>query len=203
MSRFLSVLVLVLALVAFLPRGSRAASPEGDYPIRSVPFTSVTVDDAFWSPRLETNRTVTVRYDFQKCERTGRISNFDKAAGLEPGDFEGLFGFNDSDVFKVIEGASYALSLQPDPELDRYLDDLAVKIASAQEEDGYLYTVGTIGKLAEEPACCVSDPRWSDLGSGHELYNLGHFYEAAVAHHQATGKRTLLDVALKLSLIHI
>ena len=197
MSRFLSVLVLVLALVAFLPRGSRAASPEGDYPIRSVPFTAVTVDDAFWSPRLETNRTVTVRYDFQKCERTGRISNFDKAAGLEPGDFEGLFGFNDSDVFKVIEGASYALSLQPDPELDRYLDDLAVKIAAAREEDGYLYTVGTIGKLAEEPACCVSDPRWSDLGSGHELYNLGHFYEAAVAHHQATGKRTLLDVALK------
>jgi DUF1680 family protein len=162
-----------------------------------VPFTAVTVTDGFWSPRLETNRTVTVRYDFQKCERTGRIANFARAGGLEAGDFEGLYGFNDSDVFKVIEGASYALSLQPDPELERYLDELAEKIAAAQEDDGYLYTVGTIGSTVEEPACCVSHPRWSDLGSGHELYNLGHFYEAAVAHHQATGNRTLLDVALK------
>jgi len=175
---------------------SEARSP-GDYPIRPVPFTAVTVADSFWSPRLDTNRTVTVRYDFQKCERTGRISNFAKAGGLEEGDFEGLFGFNDSDVYKVIEGASYALSLQPDPELERYIDNLAVKIAAAQEEDGYLYTVGTIGALAEEPICCISRPRWSDLKSGHELYNLGHFYEAAVAHHQATGKRTLLDVALR------
>jgi DUF1680 family protein len=173
------------------------ADPPSDYPIRPVPFTAVTVDDAFWSPRLETNRTVTVRYDFQKCERTGRISNFAKAGKMEPGDFEGLFGFNDSDVFKVVEGASYALSLHPDAELDRYLDDLAVKIAAAQEEDGYLYTVGTIGEMADEPICCVSQPRWSDLRSGHELYNVGHFYEAAVAHHRATGKRTLLDVALK------
>jgi DUF1680 family protein len=189
-------LLLALALTASAAAGAETGAA-GDYAIRPVPFTAVTVEDAFWSPRLETNRTVTVRYDFQKCERTGRVSNFAKAGGLETGDFEGLFGFNDSDVFKVIEGASYALSLQPDPELERYVDELAVKIAAAQEDDGYLYTVGTIDKMAEEPACCVSKPRWSDLGSGHELYNLGHFYEAAVAHHQATGKRTLFDVALK------
>jgi len=192
--------VAVVSLALALMTGTAAASesgPQGDYPIRPVPFTAVTVTDGFWSPRLETNRTVTVRYDFQKCERTGRISNLAKAGGMEPGDFEGLFGFNDSDVFKVVEGASYALSLQPDPELERYLDDLAVKIAAAQEDDGYLYTPGTIEKMAEEPICCVSKPRWSDLRSGHELYNVGHFYEAAVAHYQATGKRTLLDVAIR------
>jgi DUF1680 family protein len=188
--------LVVLALAAGAPSRARGGSA-ADYPIRPVPFTAVTVQDGFWSPRLETNRTVTVRYDFQKCERTGRISNFAKAGGMEPGDFEGLFGFNDSDVFKVVEGASYALSLHRDPDLERYLDDLAVKIAAAQEDDGYLYTAGTIGTLAEEPICCVSQPRWADLRSGHELYNLGHFYEAAVAHFQATGRRTLLDVALR------
>jgi DUF1680 family protein len=187
---------LALALTAGASVQGETGS-RGDYPIQPVPFTAVTVADGFWSPRLQTNRTVTVRYDFQKCERTGRVANFARAGGLEEGDFEGLYGFNDSDVFKVIEGASYALSLQPDPELEQYLDDLAVKITAAQEEDGYLYTVGTIGSLAEEPNCCVSDPRWSDMASGHELYNVGHFYEGAVAHYQATGKRTLLDVALK------
>lgn len=185
-------------LIAPLPlRGAERAGSRADYPIRPVPFTAVTVGNGFWSGRLETNRTVTVRYDFQKCERTGRVSNFARAGGLEKGDFEGLFGFNDSDVFKVIEGASYALSLHPDAELDEYLDGLASKVAAAQEDDGYLYTVGTIDAMVEEPACCVSRPRWSDMASGHELYNVGHFYEAAVAHFQATGKHTLLDVAVK------
>jgi DUF1680 family protein len=190
-----TTVLLSLALMAGASAESETGS-RGDYPIRPVPLTSVSVADGFWSPRLETNRAVTVRYDFQKCERTGRIANFARAGGLEEGDFEGLFGFNDSDVFKVVEGASYALSLQPDPDLERYLDDLAVKIAAAQEDDGYLYTVGTLEEMVDEPACCVSKPRWSDLKSGHELYNVGHFYEAAVAHYQATGKRTLLDVAL-------
>jgi DUF1680 family protein len=187
---------LIVALVLALLAGSRRAVG-GDYPIQPVPFTAVTVNDGFWTPRLETNRTVTVRYDFQKCERTGRIANFARAGGLATGDFEGLFGFNDSDVYKVIEGASYALSLHPDPDLERYVEDVAAKIAAAQEDDGYLYTAATIGSLAEDPICCVSRPRWSDLRSGHELYNAGHFYEAAVAHFQATGRRTLLDAALK------
>ena len=148
-------------LVLALTTGASAESEKGsrtDYPIRPVPFTAVTVEDGFWSPRLETNRTVTVRYDFQKCERTGRVANFARAGGLQEGDFEGLYGFNDSDVFKVIEGASYALSLHPDAGLERYLEDLASKIAAAQEDDGYLYTVGTIGALAEEPNCAESQP---------------------------------------------
>ena len=174
-----------------------AAAPGADYPIRPVPFTAVQIQDGFWSPRLETNRSVTVRHDFDKCETTGRVANFAVAGGLAKGEFVGLFGFNDSDVYKVIEGASYSLRLRPDPGLESYVDGIIAKIAAAQEKDGYLYTAGTISTLAQKPTCCVSRPRWSDIASGHELYNLGHLYEAAVAHHQATGKRTLLDVALK------
>ena len=174
-----------------------AAAPGVDYPIRPVPFTAVRIADGFWSPRLETNRAVTVRHDFDKCETTGRIANFAVAGGLAKGDFVGLFGFNDSDVYKVIEGASYSLRLRPDPELEAYVDEVVAKITAAQEDDGYLYTAGTIPTLAQKPTCCVSRPRWSDIASGHELYDLGHLYEAAVAYYQATGKRTLLDVALK------
>ena len=187
-----------LAVVFVVAASARAAAaPGGDYPIRPVPFTAVHIQDGFWSPRLETNRSVTVRHDFDKCETTGRVANFAVAGGLAKGEFVGLFGFNDSDVYKVIEGASYSLRLRPDPGLDSYVDGIIAKIAAAQEDDGYLYTAGTIPTLAQKPTCCVSRPRWSDIASGHELYNLGHLYEAAVAHHQATGKRTLLDVALK------
>ncbi len=165
-----------------------------DYPIQPVPFTAVRVDDSFWSPRMETNRVTTVWYDFKKCEETGRIDNFAKAGKLMPGEFRGT-PFDDSDVYKVIEGASYTLALHPDPKLDRYLDHLIVKIAAAQEPDGYLYTARTI-----DPKCRLDffgPTRWSKLVGSHELYNLGHLYEAAVAHFQATGKRSLLNVALK------
>jgi hypothetical protein len=187
-------LALAMGLAAAAPPSGAA---DGDYPIRPVPFTAVEIADSFWSPRLETNRTVTVRHDFDKCETTGRIANFAVAGGLAEGAFVGLFGFNDSDVYKVVEGASYSLRLHPDPALERYLDEVVAKIAAAQEDDGYLYTAGTIPTLAQKPTCCVSRPRWSDVASGHELYNLGHLYEAAVAHYQATGKRSLLDVALR------
>jgi DUF1680 family protein len=157
-------------------------------------FTAVRSDGLVAAARDEPR--VTVR-DFDKCETTGRVANFAVAGGLAKGDFVGLFGFNDSDVYKVIEGASYSLRLRPDPGLERYVDEVIAKIAAAQEDDGYLYTAGTIPTLAQKPTCCVSRPRWSDIASGHELYNLGHLYEAAVAHYQATGKRALLDVALK------
>lgn len=164
-----------------------------DYPIQPVPFTQVEILDGFWRPRFDINREVTIPYNFQKCEETGRISNFAKAGDLEVGEFEGIF-FNDSDVFKVIEGASYSLQLNPDPELEQYLDDVIAKIAAAQEEDGYLYTNRTIEpeKAADEGGT----ERWTNLEVFHELYNVGHLYEAAVAHYQATGKRTLLEVAL-------
>src|SRR4030095_15277149 len=108
-----------------------------DYPIKPFPFTAVKVADSFWTPRMETNRVVTVWYDFQKCEETGRIDNFAKAGKLMRGEFKGI-PFDDSDVFKVIEGAAYTLALHPDPKLDDYLDKLIAKIADAQEPDGYL-----------------------------------------------------------------
>jgi DUF1680 family protein len=165
-----------------------------DYPFKPVAFTEVQVDDAFWGPRLKTNREVTLWYDFQKCEETGRIKNFEVAGKLKEGGFEGIF-YNDSDVYKVIEGAAYMLSRNPDPKLDQYLDDLIAKIAAAQEEDGYLYTARTINDPNYRYG--GSKERWADLKDGHELYNVGHMYEAAVAHWQATGKRSLLEVAIR------
>ncbi len=161
-----------------------------DYPIKPVPFTAVHINDGFWNPRLETNRRVTIPYNFEKCEETGRIKNFAIAGGLEKGEFEGIF-FNDSDVYKVIEGASYSLQVHDDPQLKAYLDDLIAKIAAAQEADGYLYTNRTIdpGKAADGGGT----ERWTNLKTYHELYNVGHLYEAAVAHFQATGERTLIE----------
>jgi DUF1680 family protein len=185
----LPVLVSVFAL-AFISRGGEAQ----DYPIRPVPFTVVKVEDSFWSPRMETNRVTTVWYDFKKCEETGRIDNFAKAGKLMAGPFRGT-PFDDSDVYKVIEGAAYTLALHPDPKLDKYLDELIVKIAAAQEPDGYLYTARTIDPKSRVDF--FGPTRWSKLEGSHELYNLGHLYEAAVAHYQATGKRSLLEVALK------
>ena len=114
-----------------------------DYPITPVPFYNVNVNDVFWSPRLEVNRTVTLPYNFEKCEETGRIDNFVKAAGKMEGAHEGIH-FNDSDVFKVMEGAAFSLRLKEDPALDAYVDEVIEKIAAGQEDDGYLYTLRTI-----------------------------------------------------------
>jgi uncharacterized protein len=166
-----------------------------DYPIKVIPFTDVRFEDTFWKKRLETNRDTTIPINFKRCEETGRIDNFVKAAGKMAGPHTGLF-FNDSDVFKVIEGASYSLALYPDKRLESYLDDLIQKIAEAQEDDGYLYTARTIDYSAVTPEK-EGLTRWSNLKVNHELYNLGHMYEAAVAHYQATGRRNFLEVALK------
>ena len=185
------VVQIILIMLLFVSCGTKTRK---DYPIQPVQFTDVIFTDRFWSPRLETNRKVTIPYDFKKCEETGRIDNFAKAGGLMEGEFIGI-RYNDSDVFKVIEGASYSLSIHPDPELEKYLDDLIAKIAAAQEDDGYLYTARTIDP--DNPAPNAGDTRWSYLLSCHELYNVGHMYEAAVAYYQATGKRSLLDVAIK------
>jgi len=188
------------ALALMLPVACQQSAPpaaeEGidDYPIRPVAFTQVHIRDGFWAPRLEINRRVTIPYTFQKSEETGRIRNFAVAGGLEEGAFEGIY-FNDSDVFKIIEGASYSLQVHPDPQLKAYLDTLITKIAAAQEEDGYLYTNRTIDPSRAADSGGVQ--RWTNLGVYHELYNVGHLYEAAVAHYQATGERSLLEVALK------
>jgi DUF1680 family protein len=198
MTRFPTARTLSLALaLAALPGLAAEPALSRDYPIQPVPFTKTEIADGFWAPRIAKNRDVTIPHNLQSCERTGRIRNFVVAAKKEEGAFQGVFGFDDSDVYKVIEGAAYRLGLQPNPQLDRELDGVIAKIAAAQEPDGYLYTVGQIGKTAEKPICCVSKSRWEDLRMGHELYNAGHLFEGAVAHFQATGKRNFLDVATK------
>lgn len=165
-----------------------------DYPIAPVSFNSAAIQDKFWKPRIDTAVKVTIPYDFEKCEETGRIDNFAKAAGLMPGPHQGIF-YDDSDVFKVVEGAAYALQIAPNAELETYVDDLIDKFAAAQEDDGYLYTARTIDPVNIDQRCGAH--RWSNLAVNHELYNVGHMYEAAVAYYQATGKRKFLDVALK------
>ena len=159
--------------------------------LTAVSFTDVTIADDFWAPRLETNRKVTIAYDFEKCEQTGRIDNFAKAGGLMEGEFEGIY-FNDSDLYKVMEGAAYSLKIYPDPELEKYVDGVIEKIAAAQWEDGYLYTFYSLPQRQPEK-------RWTDVRNKHELYCAGHFFEAAVAYYQATGKRKILDVAIRLA----
>ncbi len=159
--------------------------------LTAVPFTDVSISDDFWAPRIETNRKVTVPYAFKKCEETGRISNFAKAGGLMEGKFEGIY-FNDSDLYKVIEGAAYCLKNHPDPELEKYVDSVIDKIAAAQWEDGYIYTFYSVPRRQPEK-------RWTNIRDRHELYCAGHFFEGAAAYYQATGKRKILDVAIRLA----
>ncbi|HUK18403.1 MAG TPA: glycoside hydrolase family 127 protein [Bryobacteraceae bacterium] len=178
-----------------------ALSQPRDYPVKPVPFTAVHVNDAFWAPRIEINRTVTIPFAFRKDEETGRFDNFLRAAKALRGEpFENHrppgYPFDDTDVYKVLEGAAYTLSVHPDARLEAYLDDAIAKIKAAQEPDGYLYTARTIDPL--HPHAWSGPERWKLEGvDSHELYDLGHLYEAAVAYYQATGKRSLLDVALK------
>jgi len=166
-----------------------------DYPIRPVPFTAVEFTDGFWSQRIDVNRRVTIPHNFYECETTGRIDNFVFASGMKQGKYRG-YQFNDSDIYKVIEGASYSLMTHPDRDLDRTIDSIVVYIAAAQESDGYLYTPRRLIRADYAPPGGAD--RWVGMKEGsHELYTAGHLYEAAVAHFTATGKRTLLDVALR------
>ncbi len=163
-----------------------------DYPFRPLPFSEVALADGFWRTRQETNRRVTLRVNLDKCAETGRIDNFRKAAGELPGAHEGI-QFNDSDVFKVIEGVALDLQLRPDPALQAEVETIIGHVAAAQEPDGYLYTARTIDP--DNPHEFAGSERWSWLAVNHELYNLGHLYEAAVAWTGATGSESLLDVA--------
>ena len=162
--------------------------------ISGVPFTEVSFNDNFWKPRLEINRTATVPYIFSKLEEKGRIENFAIAGGLSTATPQYDFPFDDTDIYKTLEGASYSLMVSPDPELEQYLDELIVLIAAAQEDDGYLYTIRTNGMNIWS-----GTSRWSNLSMSHELYDAGHLIEAAIAHYQATGKTSLLNVARKFA----
>ena len=179
--------------------GLSACTGAGTYerpeaPVKEVAFTQVHIDDGFWAPRIETNRKVSIPSAFNECEKNGRFDNFAIAGGLMKGEHRGDFSFDDTDPYKIIEGASYSLAVEYDQKLDNYLDSVINLIAAAQEPDGYLTTCVT--NKCERLSGWWGTHRWEKINS-HELYNCGHLYEAAVAHYLATGKRSLLDVAIK------
>ncbi|MFN4254782.1 MAG: glycoside hydrolase family 127 protein [Saprospiraceae bacterium] len=189
---------------------ARPALAQTDYPIQPVPFYKVKMEDKFWQPRIETVRKVTVPATFRKNEETLRVKNFEVAAGAVPGNVCTRFPFDDSDVYKSIEGAANVLRTQRDPKLESEIDALVEKIRAAQEPDGYLYTWRSIAERLKKSASdekpaqkgafldWLNGPRWENEDKlSHELYCAGHLYEAAVAYFEATGKRNLLDIALK------
>lgn len=171
------------------------AQTKNDYHIQSVPMHQVKIKNGFWYDRMETNRNVTIPYVLQKLNETGRVKNFLYAAGVEHGEFCTTYAFDDSDLYKTIEAVSYSLINNPDPELEKQIDTLIALIAKVQEVDGYLYSARR--SPSEKIKKMIGPERWVNLQWSHELYNLGHLYEAAAAHYTATGKRTLLDVAIK------
>ncbi len=188
--RFFPVVLTVLmtsGLCGAAIAGVRKVELQHDYNVKPVPFSMVTVRDDFWTPRLETSRNVTIPYCFEKCEETGRIRNFEKAAGLTQGKHEGIY-FNDSDVYKVMEGAAYSLQVHPETMMRLYLDKLIKVMDGAQWEDGYLFTFYSVPERQHEKL-------WTNIQSIHEQYCVGHMYEAAVAHFQVTGEKLFLDVA--------
>ena len=194
---------LFFPLVGLLAAATLSAQPaSGGYPIDPVPFTSVKVaPDSFWGQRLKASREVTIPLAFSKCESEGRYENFVKAekqmhSPVNLGYEVKGYSFDDTDVYKTIEGASYVLQTYPDKKLESYIDSVLVIVAAAQEPDGYLYTARTMNP--EHPHEWAGDKRWvNDEELSHELYNLGHMVEGAVAHWQATGKRNFLDIAIR------
>lgn len=185
--RTFTAILLTLATVSTTAYAS--AEDKVGHSLRAVPFENVHLADAFWTPKIDTNRTATIEANLDQCEATGRIKNFAVAGKLVPGRHQGAL-FNDSDVYKVIEGIAYTLTSRRDAELERRADAIIDQIAAAQQPDGYLNTYYT---LAEPQA------RWQNIQFGHELYCAGHLIEAAIAYKQATGKDKLLKVAVRLA----
>jgi len=169
------------------------------YPIQAVPIANVKVTDKFWLPIIKRVQEKTIEYAIQKCSEEGRFDNFLVAGGVKKGEARGQMPFDDSDVYKIIEGASNSLISSPDAKLEVLLDSLIGIIKTGQEKDGYLTTWRTINP-AKPPAKWVKvdkGVRWEYMNMSHEEYNAGHMYEAAAVHFKATGKRNFLDIALK------
>jgi DUF1680 family protein len=181
------VLTLLLLLFSFF------AFAQSYYPYQGITFNKVHLNDNFWLPKIEINRTETIPWSFHQSKITGRIKNFEQAAARS-GKLCGAYVFDDSDVYKIIEGASYSLQIKYDKKLDDYLDSLIAVIGAAQEPDGYLFTTRTMGDQHE----WMGTERYEkEHELSHELYNMGHFYESASAHFLATKKRNMLDLAIK------
>jgi DUF1680 family protein len=169
-----------------------------DYPNTAVPIKNVVLEDNFWLPKIRTIQDTTVHYALNKCKSEGRMESFLIAGGKMQGKVRGKMPFDDTDLYKIIEGASYTLISKPNPLLDATLDSVISIIRIGQEPDGYLTTWFTIDRM-NPPAKWVkpSPNRWEAEKMSHELYNSGHLFEAAAAHFRATGKRNFLEIALK------
>ena len=198
MRRIATILLCAAAIILLTSsdKNKKAIQKDGGYPITPVQFTSVKVGDGFWGQRLKASREVTIPLAFSKCEESGRYENFVKAA--HPSEEYKVEGnpFDDTDVYKTIEGASYVLQTYPDKKLEAYIDSVLTVVAAGQEPDGYLYTFRTMNP--KHPHSWSGDKRWVQVEvDSHEFYNLGHMVDGAVAHYQATGKRNFLDIAIK------
>ena len=175
------------------------AGESPDYPIESVNIQNVKLNDEFWLPIIQRVQEKTIEYALAKCQEEGRFDNFLIAGGEMEGEVKGAMPFDDTDVYKIIEGASNSLISAPNPKLEKLVDSLVSIIKVGQEADGYLTTWRTIDP-AKPPANWVNvdkGERWESLAASHELYNAGHLYEAAAVHYEATGKRNFLDIAIK------
>ena len=190
-------------MVSLLASAQGKQTTAHGYAIDPVPFTSVKITaGTFWGQRLEASRKVTIPLAFSKCESEGRYKNFENAtAHLEDPSkvfkVNGVgYSFDDTDPYKTLEGAAYILQTYPDKRLEAYCDSVIDIIGKAQEADGYLYTART--QNPADPHHWAGDRRWvKEEDLSHELYNLGHMVEGAVAYWQATGKRKFLDIACR------
>jgi DUF1680 family protein len=195
----LGLLSLVFSCSTQEPQAEAAVSRYAHYPIAPVDIQHVRMTDDFWLPIIKRVQEQTIAYALDKCEEEGRMENFLIAGGKLEGATRGAMPFDDTDLYKIIEGASNSLISAPNPELERTLDTLIDIIAVGQEADGYLTTWRTIDP-AKPPAPWVKvidGKRWESLEASHEMYNPGHLYEAAYTHYIATGKTNFLDIALK------
>ena len=183
---------LLLAASAFLLQGCQTSKEDiKEQPLKmieQIDFSHVKINDNFWSPRLSKHVSATLPVCIDQIEnQTGRIRNFENAAKGE-GEHSGIF-FDDSDVYKALEGMAYSLINNPDPALEKKADEWIDKFAAAKQPDGYINTFYTLTGL---------DKRWTNMDK-HEMYCAGHMIEAGVAYYQATGKRKLLDVCIRMT----
>jgi DUF1680 family protein len=204
-NRFVGISLLLVLFVSVIffacsPGEKQDRSFEtGHYIITPVDPRHVKLTDRFWLPIVRRIQEKTIPYALEKCRKEGRLDNFLIAGGRMDGETRGLMPFDDTDVYKIIEGASMSLINAPNPELEKQLDNIIEIIGKGQEDDGYLTTWRTINpKKPPSPwVKVIEGRRWESLEASHELYNAGHLYEAAYAHYKATGKENFLEIAYR------
>ncbi len=157
--------------------------------VHPVPMDAVRIDDGFWRTRLDRLYAVTLPSQYAQCEATGRLDNFRRVSGRSTAPFRGRY-YDDSDVYKWLEAASWALAGRDDRELQALVDGLIDDIAAAQHHDGYINTYFSLER---------TDQRYSDLVNKHELYCAGHLIQAGIAHRRATGSEALINVVVRLA----